>query len=421
MPKGITHRPMSRDIQLFARNLYVMCKPCGAACNLACDYCYYLEKKSFYASKGMMMDDATLELFTKQYIESQTSPNVMFTWHGGEPLLRPLSFYKKALEYQKRYAAGRRIENSLQTNGTLLTPEWCKFLRDNAFLVGISIDGTRRMHDAYRKNARRGPTFYNVMKGIELLKQYDVEFNVMATVNRMNADEPVEFYDFFRRNELHYIQFTPIVERFASTNALMHQKSTEEGELAEFSVKPGQWGDFLCSVYDEWIKNDVGTYYVQLFDASLANWAGVEPGLCTMAKDCGHAAVMEHNGDLYSCDHYVFPEYKLGNIHSSTILEMMYGEKQKAFAQIKGGELTRQCRECKWLFACNGECPRNRFVLSIHGEQGHNYLCKGYYKFFAHVAETMDFMKNEYMQGRPPANVMKWLKDKPKGATKAKN
>lgn len=401
---------MSNGIQLFSKNIYVMCKPCGALCNLACDYCYYLEKKSLYDNRGMTMDDATLELFIRQYIQCQTTPNVMFTWHGGEPLLRPISFYRKALKLQQKYAEGHRIENSIQTNGTLLTPEWCRFLHDNSFLVGISIDGTREMHDAYRHNNRGGSTYYQVMKGIELLQKHDVEFNIMATVNNVNADHPLEFYNFFKKHGFHYIQFTPIVERFSSDKSLLHQQSEDMGKLASFSVSPEQWGNFLCAIYDEWIKEDVGTYYIQLFDSTLANWVGVEPGLCTMAKSCGHAAVMEHNGDLYSCDHFVFPKYKLGNIHSSTIIEMMYGEKQKEFAKIKDEGLTRQCRECEWQFACHGECPRNRFATSDYGEAGHNYLCKGYYKFFKHVARTMDFMKNEYVNGRPPANVMQWIK-----------
>lgn len=404
---------MGSDIQLFANNLYVMCKPAGAMCNLACDYCYYLEKKSLYSGAGhaMVMDDRTLERFIKLYIECQTTPAVMFTWHGGEPLMRPIAFYRKALQLQRKYAGGRHIENSIQTNGTLLTDDWCRFLHDNGFLVGISIDGTREMHDCFRHDARGGSSFRQVMRGIEMLQRHKVEFNVMATVNSANADKPAEFYRFFRDAGCHYIQFTPIVERYSHDGKLLHYGSEERGELAAFSVRPEQWGDFLCGVYDEWIKEDVGTYYVQMFDSTLANWVGVEPGVCTMARQCGHAAVMEHNGDVYSCDHFVFPEFKLGNIHHDTLIEMMFSSKQKAFASIKEGKLTRQCRECQWLFACHGECPRNRFATSEDGEQGHNYLCAGYRKFFKHAAPTMDFMKNEYANNRPPANVMRWLRE----------
>jgi uncharacterized protein len=373
----------------FARPLYVMLKPAGSVCNLNCGYCYYLGK-----SENGVMTDELLELFTRQYLEAQTQPQVLFTWHGGEPLLRPLSFYRKALQLQRQYSQGRQIDNCLQTNGTLLTDEWCQFLHDNNFLVGISIDGPQWLHDNYRKTRVGKPTWGEVMRGIELLDKHGVEWNAMATVNAGNADEPHAFYRFFCAIGCQFLQFTPVVER------------DSEGIVTDYSVTPAQWGDFLCAVYDEWVRADVGRLFVQTFDATLANWAGVTPGVCSLSAMCGHAAVMEHNGDVYSCDHFVYPEHLLGNIRQQTLTGMLYGERQQAFATMKTGGLPRQCRECRWLFACHGECPKNRFATDRYGEPGLNYLCAGYCQFFSHVAADMDFMKAELDAGRAPANIM---------------
>ena len=395
-------------INPFARPLYVMAKPAGAMCNMACTYCYYLEKKELYADDPkMVMSDSMLELYTKRYLEAQTMGIVNFTWHGGEALMRPLSFYKRAMELQQKYAGGREIMNCLQTNGTLLDDEWCRFLRDNNWLVGVSIDGPQEFHDEYRRNRGGRPSFLNVMKGIRLLQKHGVEWNAMAVINDYNADYPLEFYNFFKDLGCHYIQFTPIVERLKQGNRLASVR--EGGDLAPFSVTPEQWGNFLCTLFDEWIKEDVGKYYLQLFDATLANWAGVEPGVCTMAPQCGHAGVMEYNGDVYSCDHFVFPDYKLGNIRDTSFIEMMGSDRQLRFGASKRDSLPGQCRRCRWLFACNGECPKNRFAVTADGEPGLNYLCEGYRKFFGHVAPYMDFMKAELDAKRPPANVMNAL------------
>ena len=399
----------------FARPLYVMTKPVGAVCNLACDYCYYLEKAKLYEDQPRhVMSDELLERFIKEYIQSQTMPQVLFTWHGGESLMRPLSFYKKALELQKRYAGGRSIDNCIQTNGTLLTDEWCEFFRENNFLVGISIDGPQEFHDEYRRNKAGQPSFVKVMRGINLLKKHGVEWNAMAVVNDFNADYPLDFYRFFRDElECPYIQFTPIVERLSNRKDGLHLSSLKQkdGELADFSITPEQWGEFLCTVFDEWVRHDVGKTFIQLFDSTLANWVGEQPGVCTLARNCGHAAVMEFNGDVYSCDHFVFPEYKLGNIYQKTLVEMMYGKEQEAFGAMKHNSLPRQCLECEFEFACHRECPKNRFVLSRDGEPGLNYLCAGYHRFFRHVAPYMDFMKKELLAQRPPANVMGWAKN----------
>ena len=398
----------------FARPLYVMLKPAGALCNLACDYCYYLEKAKLYQDNPKhVMSDELLEKFIEEYINSQTSPNVLFTWHGGETLMRPLAFYQKALELQKKYAKGRQIDNCLQTNGTLLTDEWCRFLHDNGWLVGISIDGPQEFHDEYRKNKLGRPSFVKVMQGINLLKKHNVEWNAMAVVNDYNADYPLEFYHFFKELDCHYIQFAPIVERLAPHADGRHLAAVDEDSkegLADFSVTTRQWGNFLCTIFDEWVRHDVGNYYIQLFDSTLANWVGEQPGVCTLAKTCGHAGVMEFNGDVYSCDHFVFPQYKLGNIYSKTLVEMMYGERQQKFGLAKRDALPTQCKECPYLFACNGECPKNRFCKTKDGEPGLNYLCQGYYRFFDHAAPYMDFMKRELQAKRAPANVMEAIR-----------
>ena len=402
---------MEKTISPFSKPLYVMTKPVGALCNLACKYCYYLEKTNLYKenTSKFVMSDSLLEKFIEEYINSQTMPQVLFTWHGGETLMRPLSFYQKVVELQKKYANGRTIDNCIQTNGTLLNKEWCKFFHDNHWLVGISIDGPQEFHDEYRKNKQGKPSFMKVMQGIHLLNKYQVEWNAMAVVNDYNADYPLEFYHFFKELGCRYIQFTPIVERIhahADGRHLAHALQKDEN-LADFSVSPEQWGNFLCTIFDEWVKNDVGEYFIQIFDATLANWMGAQPGVCTMAPTCGHAGVMEFNGDVYSCDHFVFPEFKLGNIYEKSLIELMYSEKQIQFGQQKKDSLPDKCKECNYLFACNGECPKNRFLTTKDGEPGLNYLCKGYYQFFDHVAPYMDFMKKELLAERPPANVMK--------------
>lgn len=407
---------MPSTISPFARPLYVMLKPAGSLCNLACEYCYYLEKGKLYPEKQeRIMTDNLLEEFTRQYIESQTQPEILFTWHGGEPLMRPLSFYRKAVELQRRYARGRRIDNCIQTNGTLLNDEWCRFFKENNFLVGISIDGPQEYHDEYRRAKSGKPSYREVMRGIKLLQKHGVEWNAMAVVNDCNVQDPIGFYRFFKDLGCRYLQFTPIVERVMqrADGLTLAPGMSEDGTLTDFSVLPEEWGHFLCAFYDEWVRQDVGTIFVQLFDVTLANWMGVAPGLCTLSKQCGHAAVMEANGDLYACDHFVYPEYKLGNIRQQTITEMMYGQRQQDFASMKTARLPRQCRECKFLFACHGECPKNRFKRDKYGEPGLNYLCEGYQMFFEHVAEDMAFMCNELKAQRPPANIMKKYKRDP--------
>lgn len=395
----------------FAKPLYVMLKPAGAHCNLACKYCYYLEKNKLYpTAQRHLMSDEMLEQFTREYIEAQTMNQVLFTWHGGEPLLRSIDFYRKALSLQQKYAGGRRIANIIQTNGTLLTDEWYEFFAQNHWLGGISIDGPQPDHDHYRLTAAGKPSWQKVMQGIKLLKKHGVEWNAMAVVNAYNANHPLEFYRFFKENGCQFLQFTPIVERLTrheDGRTLASLADKDEISLSEASVAPEQWGYFLCAIFDEWVRKDVGKIFVEIFDCTLANWMGISPGICAYSKECGHAGVMEHNGDVYSCDHFVFPEYKLGNIRDHSLIDMLYGEQQQEFSRLKHSSLPRQCKECDMEFACHGECPKNRFMKDKYGDSGLNYLCPGYYHYYQHVAPYMDYMKQELMSQRPPSNIMK--------------
>lgn len=360
-----------------------MLKPVGAHCNLACRYCYYLDKKLLYANEPHhVLSEELLERFIQEYIGAQTTDEVLFTWHGGETMMRPLSFYRRAVELQRKYADGKQISNSIQTNGTLVTEDWARFLHDEGWLVGVSIDGPQEVHDHYRRTRQGKPSWAKVRRGIDLLNRFHVEWNAMAVVNDLNGEDPVGFYRFFRDDlQCRYLQFTPIVER------------TPDGQMTPESVRPDQWGRFLCRLFDEWLRlGDVGEVFVQIIDATLCNWCGVVPGVCTMAHSCGHAAVMEWNGDVYSCDHFVFPEYKLGNIRNQSLVEMMYGPQQTQFGRMKQEGLTERCQLCEWLFACNGECPKNRIL-----PDGQNYLCQGYQEFFSHVAPWMDEMKKKLL------------------------
>lgn len=358
----------------FSRPLYVMLKPAGSRCNLRCSYCYYLPKHELYPDGHQELSEDLLDTFIRQYLSAQTQEEVLFTWHGGEPLLRGIAFYRRALELQRRYGMGRVIDNCLQTNGTLLTPEWCEFFRDNNFLIGISIDGPSSFHDQLRSGS-----FSRVMKGIGMLNEYGVQWNAMAVVNSLNVREPLAFYRFFRDMGCQYLQFEPIVERKDSDGRLLapHEKG---GTMTEESVSAEDYGRFLCAIFDEWHAHDIGKMFVQHFEATLANMYGVPPGICSLAPTCGQAAAMEYNGDLYSCDHFVFPDYRLGNIRQETITEMMYGERQRQFGNSKYTTLPQRCKACRWLKLCYGECPKNRFT-----DDGVNYLCRAYSMFFAHA------------------------------------
>ncbi len=396
----------------------VMVKPAGPLCNLDCTYCYYLEKKNIFdGSPGFKLEEDLLELFIKDYIASQNVPTVSFVWQGGEPALLGVDYYKKAVEIQQKYAGDKKIENSFQTNGLLLDDAFCQLFKDHGFLVGISIDGPRKLHDHYRLDKHGHPTWERVMKGIGLLKKHGVEFNTLSVVNRKTADHPLEVYRFLKEIGSNFMQFLPVVERTAVDSdseglQLVHQHFDGEANVTKWSVLPEQYGTFMRTIFDEWVRNDVGRYYVQLFDVTLANWAGANPGLCVFSEQCGTAAVMEHNGDVYSCDHYVYEDHLLGNISNLSFSDMMSQPKQAMFGQEKKAGLAATCLACSFSFACHGDCPKHRFATTAHGKAGVSYLCAGYKQFFAHVKPYMDYMTDELKAKRPPANVMRWIRNK---------
>jgi uncharacterized protein len=380
-----------------------MAKPRGAICNLDCDYCFYLRKEALYPGASFRMSDRTLEIYTRQYIHSQRVPEVNFAWQGGEPTLMGLDFFRKAVAYQNKYTRpGKRIENALQTNGTLLDDEWCQFFFENHFLVGISLDGPREMHDLYRHDKGHSPTFERVLHSIQLLRKHQVDFNILSCVSSANVSQPLEVYSFLR-DEIgaEFIQFIPIVERgvegiFQGENALSPR-----------SITGKQYGDFLITIFDDWVHRDVGNVFVQLFDTALGHWLDAPGGLCVFQETCGLALALEHNGDLYSCDHFVDTSHHLGNILQSPLVELVNGEHQHHFGLEKKTTLPRYCRECSVLFACNGGCPKDRTDRTSDGEAGLNHLCAGFKSFFAHIDPSMRQMVALLRQHRPAAEIMK--------------
>lgn len=383
----------------------VMLKPRGAICNLDCSYCYYLSKENLYPGSSFRMSDELLEEFIRQYIESQNVPEIVFAWQGGEPLLMGLDFYRKAIECQHRYAPqGVRIVNAFQTNGLLLDEEWCSFLHDHGFLIGLSLDGPEEMHDAFRVDRGGGPTWARVMKGLEHLQKHEVEFNILTCVHAANMHHPVEVYRFLRDEvEAWFIQFIPIVERDNNTGL-------QEGErITDRSVTGQAYGSFLIDVFDEWVRSDVGSMFVQIFDVALAAWHGMRPSLCIFEETCGTALVMEHNGDLYCCDHFVEPRHLLGNIRGESMMDLVRSDQQREFGLAKRDTLPRFCRDCDVRFVCNGGCPKNRVLRTSDDEPGLNWLCEGYRAFFGHIDPAMRFMAGELRAGRAPANVMNQL------------
>jgi uncharacterized protein len=375
---------------------HVMLKPRGPICNLDCAYCYYLSKAQLYPGSDFYMTDEVLETFTRQYIEAQRVPEATVGWQGGEPLLMGLDFFRRAVALQERYRRpGMRVVNALQTNGTLLDDDWCRFFRERNFLVGLSLDGPREAHDAYRVDKGGRPTFDRVMAGLALLQEHAVEFNVLATVHAANAGRPLEVYRFLRDEVgARFIQFIPIVQR--EVGGVSARSVTAQ------SVTAGQYGDFLIAIFDEWVRRDVGRVFVQIFDVALAAWVGARPGLCVFEETCGRAMVLEHNGDLYTCDHFVEPQHRLGNILETPLVELVGSEQQRRFGLAKRDTLPDICRACEVRFVCNGGCPKNRL-------QGANYLCEGYRAFFAHIDGPMRFMAAELEARRPPANIMRHL------------
>ena len=381
---------------------HVMTKPRGALCNLDCAYCYYLAKEMLYPGSRFRMAHDLLEDYIHQYIDAQRVPVVTFAWQGGEPTLMGLDFYRCVVELQRTHRRpGMRILNTLQTNGTTLDDDWCAFFREHAFLIGLSLDGPRALHDRYRVDKGGKPTFDRVMRGVELLKAHGVDFNVLTTLHAANADYPMEVYRFLRDEVgARFIQFIPIVERDNDTGF-------QEGDtVTERSITAEQYGRFLCAVFDEWVRRDVGRVFVQLFDVALAAWIGERPGLCVFEETCGAALALEHNGDLYSCDHFVEPKHRLGNIRELPLVEMVGSAQQRRFGLAKRDTLPRYCRDCAVRFVCNGGCPKDRIIQTPDGEPGLNYLCAGYKQFFTHIARPMEIMAAELRAGRAPANIM---------------
>ncbi len=388
-----------------ARGFHLLAKPTGAVCNLDCQYCFFLSKEMLYPGSRFRMADDLLEAYVRQLIEAHDTPEVTVAWQGGEPTLMGLDFFRRAIDYQEKYRRpGTRIVNTIQTNGTLIDDEWAAFFRQHDFLVGISIDGPRELHDAYRVDKGGQPTFERVWRGLQALREHGVEYNVLATVHRANAAHPLDVYRFLR-DEAHarYIQLIPIVERTDDENGAPRAGVTERSVSAE------AWGRFLIDAFDEWVRRDVGSVFVPMFDAALASWYGAPPPLCIFAETCGDALALEHNGDLYSCDHFVEPAHLLGNIRDTPMIELVASDKQRAFGDAKRDALPRYCRECDMRFACHGECPKNRFIATPDGEPGLNYLCAGYQAFFRHIDGPMRFMANELRHDRAPANVMAYV------------
>ncbi|MDF7805871.1 anaerobic sulfatase maturase [Pontiellaceae bacterium B12219] len=400
------------------RSFHVMTKPIGPLCNLDCQYCFYLEKENLFpAGENYKMSDEVLETYIRKYIQSQHTPEISFAWQGGEPTLMGLDFFRKVAALQRRHAGGRPVRNAFQTNGTNLDDEWCRFFAREKFLVGLSLDGPEHIHNRYRKDKGGVGSFERVFQALELLKKWKVEFNTLTCVTRQSPDEAVEIYRFLKEQGVTFMQFIPIVERAGDRDAhaiglnlavppdlkaLGHSDT-----MMPWAVSSEGFGQFLCAVFDEWLKEDVGRIFVNLFDVALGAWCGMDSGLCIFSKECGKAVAMEHDGGIYSCDHYVYPDYALGNIMERSLEEMLYSDRQLKFGRDKAAALPGYCRECEFLFACNGECPKHRFMYTPDGEPGLNYLCSGYKTFFKHIDPVMREMAGLVQNGRPAADIMK--------------
>jgi serine-type anaerobic sulfatase-maturating enzyme len=382
----------------------VMLKPRGAICDLDCSYCYYLKKEELYPGSDFRMSDEVLEAFTRQYIESQVSPRVVFAWQGGEPTLMGIDFFRRALELQDKYARpGSRILNTLQTNGVGLDGEWCDFFGENDFLIGISIDGPAELHDAYRVDKGGNPTHAKVVEGLGLLREHGVEHNVLTTVHAANVSRPLDVYRYLRDDVgTSFVQFIPIVEPEPGS-------LPGTGQVTRRSVTGRAYGEFLMTIFDEWVGRDVGSVFVQIFDVALAAWAGQRPGLCIFEESCGRALALEHTGDLYSCDHFVDPEFLVGNVLRTELPVLVEGEQQQGFGLDKKAALPAHCQECEVRFVCNGGCPKNRLATTPDGERGLNVLCDGYRPFFNHIDPAMRYMVEALQHRAPPASIMELL------------
>ena len=388
----------------------IMLKPAGSLCNLNCEYCYYLDKSEIYGGHEPRMTDRMLEHFIKEYIQANEVNEVTFNWHGGEPLVMGLDFYRKAMEYERKYADGKKICNTIQTNGILLNEDWCKFLRDNDFLVGVSVDGPEDVHDRYRRDKGGRPTFAKVIRGVEQLYRYGVQYNTMTTVNKASEGRGMDVYRFLKAIGSRYMQFMPVVEHI-DPDGRIADPAAPAAVIAPWSVGSEAYGNFLCDIFDHWVCNDVGRYFVGQFDAALASWCGVQPGICAYSETCGGNSVVEHNGDLYPCDHFVYPHYKVGNLMDSSLKDLMNSSEQIRFGVSKRNGLPLKCIRCKWFFACHGECPKHRFNKTETGETGLSVLCEGHQLFYNRIAPYMERMKQLLEEHRSPSGVMLWARE----------
>jgi uncharacterized protein len=388
--------------------IHVLSKPTGAICNLDCSYCFFLDKEELYPGSKFRMTDELLETYIRQLIEAHKTPEVTVAWQGGEPTLMGVDFFRKAIAYQEKYRKpGMTFENTLQTNGTLLDDEWCEFFKENNYLIGLSLDGPRKLHDANRVDKKGGSTFDRVMRGLRLLQKHGVEYNILTTVNRINAAHPLEVYRFLRDEvKTTWIQFIPVVERINEDGKTLYQQGTT---VSENSVLPEQFGNFLTTIFDEWVRKDVGKIFVQTFEAAVRSWLNMPTGMCFFSPTCGSGVALEHNGDLYSCDHFVEPDYLLGNIQENSMAELVGRDRQFKFGQDKLDTLPKYCQQCEVRFACHGECPKHRFIHTPDGEPGLNYLCAGYKHFFTHIDEPLKIIVDLFNQGRGAEEVMQKL------------
>lgn len=384
------------------RAFHVMTKPIGPICNLDCEYCFYLDKEKLYPeTRSFRMNDEILENYVKQYIEAQQVNEVTFAWQGGEPTLMGVDFFRRAVAYQKKYRrTGMTIQNSFQTNATLLDDEWGAFFKQNNFLIGVSIDGPPEIHDKYRYDKRGRSSSEQVLRGLRVLQKHKVDYNVLCVVNRHNAEYPKQVYAYFKQLGVAFMQFIPAVEHFGGKN------------VSPRSVTARQYGKFLCQIFDEWVVNDIGEIFVQIFDVALEAWMGYTPSLCVFNETCGDALALEHNGDLYSCDHFVTPDYHVGNITETSITELVDSDFQRKFGTDKRDTLPEYCRTCEVKFVCNGGCPKNRFIKTPTGEDGLNYLCAGYKQFFKHIDEPMKMMAAALQRGMPANSIMQGLRER---------
>lgn len=393
---------------------HVMAKPGSSVCNIDCSYCFYLEKEALYPERNenWRMSDETLETFVRQHIEAQSGDSVTFAWQGGEPTMMGLAFFQRAVAFGEKYANGKKIHHALQTNGILLNEEWARFFARHHFLIGLSVDGPAALHNQYRVNRAGKGTHEQVMAAMRLLQAHHVEFNTLTVVGKHNVGHALEVYDFLLKAGSRYMQFIPLVERLsddASSTLRLVMPGESAAQLAPWTVPSWQFGDFLCQIFDLWVRRDVERVNVQMFDVVLAAWTGQPPVLCVHSETCGHAFALESNGDLYNCDHYVYPQHLLGNIHQQTIVELNNSEPAIAFGQAKKTSLTADCRQCDYLFACHGGCPKHRFALSPGGHPGHNYLCAGYKHFFQHITPYLNVWQELLANGYPLSSIMHWL------------